>query len=77
MTKGEITDPGEYQDAYGFTIIAVRLAKRMDHPKRKELRQALAKLKNSWPKTGPLAASKPRPVPVIKKRVADVVALLE
>ena len=77
VTKGEITDPGEYQDAYGFTIIAIRLAKRIDHPKRKELRQALAKLKNSWPKTGPLAESKPRPVPVIKKRVADIVALLE
>ena len=42
VNKGEITDPGEYQDAYGFTIIAVRLAKRMGNPKNKELRQALA-----------------------------------
>ena len=77
VNKGEITDPGEYQDAYGFTIIAVRLAKRMDNPKNKELRQALARLKNTWPKTGPLADSKPKSVPAVKKRVAEVLAQLD
>ena len=77
VNKGEITDPGEYQDAYGFTIIAVRLAKRMGNPKNKELRQALARLKNTWPKTGPLADSKPKSVPAVKKRVAEVLAQLD
>jgi len=77
VNKGEITDAGEYQDAYGFTIIAVRIAKKMDHPKKKEISQALAKLKRSWPKEGPLADSKPRPLNAIKKRVADIRLLLE
>ena len=77
VNKGEITDPGEYQDAYGFTIIAVRVAKRMDHPKKREISQALAKLKRSWPKEGPLADSKPRPANVIKKRVEDVRVILD
>ena len=77
VNKGEITDPGEYQDAYGFTIIAVRVAKRMDHPKKREISQALARLKNTWPKTGPLADSKPKSVPAVKKRVAEVLAQLD
>ena len=72
VQDGVITDLGEYQDAYGFTIIAIRISKAIDHPQKRELRQALARLKTSWPKEGPLADSKARPVSLIEQRVEAV-----
>ena len=64
VTGGEITDPGEYQDAYGFSVVAARLARRTGDD---DLIAAAAALAALWPEGGPVAASSPAPV-------ADVMA---
>lgn len=68
VTDGEITDPGEYQDAYGFAIVALKTARRIEGAE--ALVAELESLTLMWPATGPLAASEPLPV-------ADVTAQIE
>ena len=64
VKEGKVTDPGEYQDAYGFSVVALKTAQRAEAP---ELVAELEVLVGMWPAGGPLADSTPR-------SVADVTA---
>ena len=67
VTDGLITDPGEYQDAYGFSVVAWKTAKALQTPSAEGTVNALETLVALWPANGPLAESTPTVV-------ADVVA---
>lgn len=72
VTNGVITDPGEYQDAYGFSVVALNIAKRLDRPAHADLVTQLEILVDFWPASGPLAASTPAPEPTIFLQIANV-----
>lgn len=67
VTDGAITDPGEYQDAYGFGVIALDCAKSLTGDEAARTVSELETLVAMWPENGPLAASTP-------KTVSEVVA---
>jgi hypothetical protein len=67
VTDGVITDPGEYQDAFGFTVVALDIAGRIEGRNTERLISELETLLAMWPQSGPLADSTPTPV-------ADLVA---
>jgi hypothetical protein len=69
VTDGVITDPGEYQDAFGFTQVALRLARRAEN---EPLIAELEVLEAMWPETGPLASSTPAPVADVNAQIARV-----
>jgi hypothetical protein len=73
VQKGVITDPGEYQDAFGFSVVALDMAKRVKGKKSKEVISHLEALVGLWPKGGPLAKSIPKPVIEITAQTAKVV----
>ena len=69
VSGGVVTDPGEYQDAFGFATVALQQAQRLgDEP----LIAAIDALVGLWPAGGPLAASTPAPVEEINVRIAGV-----
>lgn len=62
VTDGVITDPGEYQDAFGFTVVALDIASQIEDRNTDRLISELETLLAMWPATGPLADSTPTPV---------------
>jgi len=62
VTDGVITDPGEYQDAFGFTVVAIDLANQIEGKDTDRLMTELETLLAMWPANGPLADSTPTPV---------------
>ncbi len=62
VTNGVITDAGEYQDAFGFTVVALEIASRIEDRNTDRLVAELEALLAMWPTTGPLAESTPTPV---------------
>lgn len=62
VKDGVIADPGEYQDAFGFTVVALDIAKRMEGGGISHLISELEALLELWPEAGPLANSMPTPV---------------
>jgi hypothetical protein len=69
VTDGVITDPGEYQDAFGFAQVAQRLALQAGN---EPLAAELTALEAMWPETGPLASSTPTPVADVNAQIARV-----
>jgi hypothetical protein len=76
VKKGAITDPGEYQDAFGFSVVALRIAKSMGADGSQTTTAHLEALVALWPKGGPLADSKPTPVAKVVEHTAKVVQSL-
>ena len=76
VKNGVITDPGEYQDAFGFSVIALRAAKQVTGDKSKSTITQLESLISLWPKGGPLAKSIPQPVSKVTAQTAQVVQTL-
>ena len=72
VEAGKITDPGEYQDAFGFSVVALKMAGRIEDPKAAVLTTELEALVALWPKGGPLADSIPTPVAKITAQTARV-----
>lgn len=72
VTNGVITDPGEYQDAYGFSIVALRLAQTLKGEAADDLAMELKILTDLWPENGPLAESTPAPSGSVFAQIADV-----
>ncbi|MEL7109741.1 MAG: hypothetical protein AAGL99_10775 [Pseudomonadota bacterium] len=72
VTDGIITDPGEYQDAYGFAIVALKLAQTLEGDAANDLATELNILTDLWPETGPLADSTPAPSGSVFAQIADV-----
>lgn len=72
VTDGVITDPGEYQDAYGFTVVALEIAGRMEGADTARLIGELETLLALWPEGGPLAESTPTSVAEIVAQTSNV-----
>ena len=76
VKKGVITDPGEYQDAFGFSVVALDIAKDTSADKNKDIVAHLEALVALWPTGGPLAKSTPKPVAEIMAHTAKVIKSL-
>ncbi|MEM6929684.1 MAG: hypothetical protein AAF602_22280, partial [Myxococcota bacterium] len=76
VKDGAITDPGEYQDAFGFSVVALKTARRMDSPAAKGVVTELETLVALWPEDGPLAASTPQPVAEVTAQTSKVLLAL-
>ena len=61
VKQGVITDPGEYQDAFGFAVVAKDIADRQSEDWT-EVQTGLQLLVAMWPNEGPLSESTPAPV---------------
>nr|WP_070959011.1 hypothetical protein [Hyphomonas sp. Mor2] len=72
VTDGAITDPGEYQDAFGFTVVALDLAGRIEDQDTTRLIAELESLLAMWPENGPLADSTPTPVSEVVAQTSRV-----
>jgi len=72
VTDGAITDPGEYQDAYGFTVVALEIANRIEGKDTSRLISELEALLAMWPETGPLADSTPTAVSALVAQTSKV-----
>ncbi|WP_031556129.1 hypothetical protein [Parvularcula oceani] len=70
ITDGAISDPGEYQDAYGFAVVARDRAERMsDAPE--DLIAALEELLTMWPE-GAVPVDDPAPVGRVLAQASQV-----
>lgn len=72
VKDGVISDPGEYQDAYGFTVVALDIANRMEGNGTARLVAELEALRALWPDVGPLASSVPTPVAELAAQTSQV-----
>ena len=72
VVNGVIDNAGEYQDAYGFSVVARDIAKRLGTPESEPLVMELELLVRMWPANGPLADSTPAPVSEIAAQVSRV-----
>lgn len=76
VDDGEIVNAGEYQDAYGFAVVARDIAVAQDPATFGGLTRELEVLVKMWPSEGPLAASTPAPELVIGEQLALVKSAL-
>jgi hypothetical protein len=76
VSEGMIVEAGEYQDAFGFSIVALKMAKRMEGDKAASLIEEASKLVSMWPEIGPLADSKPTPAEEVVNQANKVVEQL-
>lgn len=75
---GVITDPGEYQDAFGFAVVALDIANRIEGKDTERLISELETLLSMWSEEGPLAQSTPTDVSVLVAQTSKVhIALFE
>ena len=73
VSDGKIVEPGEYQDAFGFSVVALKLSKRVKNGGAQPLVEASKKLVAMWPEDGPLARSKPEPIEKVVKQIKNVI----
>ena len=59
ITQGAVTDPAEYQDAWGFVKVARDIAETLDAPKAETIRETLDQMLALWPENAPIAADAP------------------
>lgn len=71
INNEKLTDVGEYQDAYGFSQVAIEHARALPVSQRGDLLDALQQLALLWP-TGPLPMDSPTPVAVLVDAVNAV-----
>jgi hypothetical protein len=76
ITDGNVSDPGEYQDAYGFTVVALDEAAKLKNPYRDDAVQALNTLLASWPERAPIPPSNPTSINQIINLTSAVLAAL-
>lgn len=72
VSTGVITDAGEYQDAFGFTVVALDIARGMEGGDGSRLVRELETLHAMWPEAGPLADSVPTAVSELIAQTAQV-----
>ena len=73
VSDGKIIESGEYQDAFGFSVVALKMSKRMEGDKSAQLIEELTKLVEMWPEGGPLADSTPEPVEAVIEQTKNVI----
>ena len=62
ITDGAVSDPGEYQDAYGFSIVARELADSLDGETAISVAAEIDALLALWPEGAPIPPDDPAPV---------------
>ena len=73
VSAGKIVESGEYQDAFGFSMVALKISKRMEGDKSAQLIKELIKLVDMWPEGGPLADSTPQPVEDVVEQTNNII----
>jgi len=73
VSNGKIVESGEYQDAFGFSMVALKISKRMEGDKSAQLIKELIKLVDMWPEGGPLADSTPEPVEDVVEQTNNII----
>ena len=77
ITDGKVTDPGEYQDAFGFAAVAKQQAQGLKDRDRPEVISKINALIKMWPAEGPIPPSNPSSIEKITAKVSEVQALLQ
>jgi hypothetical protein len=72
VADGAITNAGEYQDAYGFSVVALDIARGLPGDPAKQVVAELETLVALWPPSGPLAASMPTPTAHVDAQISKV-----
>ncbi|NNU17033.1 hypothetical protein HK107_11945 [Parvularcula sp. ZS-1/3] len=75
ITDGAVTDPGEYQDAWGFAVVARDRAELFDE-KPEGIDAALDSLIALWPEDAPLPPADPAPIGQVMAQTSQVVLVL-
>ena len=73
VSDGKIVESGEYQDAFGFSVIALKISKRMEGDQSAKLMKELIKLVGMWPAGAPLADSTPEPVKNVVEQTHTII----
>ena len=73
VLDGKIVESGEYQDAFGFSVIALKISKRMEGDQSAKLMKELIKLVGMWPAGAPLADSTPEPVKNVVEQTHTII----
>ena len=73
VNNGKIVEAGEYQDAFGFSVVTLKMAKRIKSNHSKQLVEEAIKLVKMWPEIGPLADSKPLPLNEVSKQTQNII----
>jgi hypothetical protein len=72
VTDGVMADPGEYQDAYGFSVVALDIAMKIESEAARNVATELVALVSLWDAEGPLASSTPAPVSAVVAQTSKV-----
>ena len=72
VKDGAVTDPGEYQDAWGFAKVARQIADRIEGPQGKTVRAELDTLIKLWPGDAPVPPAKPAPAGQVSAQASKV-----
>jgi len=76
VQDGKVTDPGEFQDAYGFSVVALKIAQRVEGDAAAEIVGELEALVALWPADGPLADATPTSTAEVTAQTAKVLHAL-
>ena len=77
ITDGKVTDPGEYQDAFGFAVVAKQQAQGLKGRDKSEVISKINALIDMWPAEGPIPPSNPASVEKITTKTTEIQALLQ
>ncbi|MEP3225602.1 MAG: hypothetical protein ABJO01_06475 [Parasphingorhabdus sp.] len=75
VKEGKVTDPGEYQDAFGFAVVALAMADNLDANSAEKTKQELNILIALWPEA-PIPPEDPTPVTQISAQALQVQSAL-
>lgn len=76
ITEGSVSDPGEYQDAYGFSVVARELAESLNADASQQVLGEIDALLALWPEEAPIPPDDPASVEQVSEHVARVRAAL-
>ena len=71
VTDGKVSDPGEYQDAFGFAIVALARADKLDTASAEKAKKEINTLIALWP-AAPIPPEDPTPVAQISAQTSKV-----
>ena len=75
ITDGKVSDPGEYQDAFGFAKVALDRAAALDADRLDKVREEILTLIALWPEA-PIPPENPKPIEQVVDQAATVKAAL-
>jgi hypothetical protein len=76
VSNQTIIESGEYQDAFGFSVVALTISKRSDKGTASQRTKELIKLVKMWPEAGPITDAKPKALDLIIQQTNTVLNTL-